>query len=115
MFADDIIFSSTRNAATGAEIDAIGGENFADLFITERDKNGKWSEPVKLGATINTFLSSNDSSVDENTTYVFLRTSYTVRDDILISLDMTWNKMPISQPKQTLNGSTGTISVEYYF
>ena len=51
---DDIIFSSTRNAATGAEIDAIGGENFADLFITERDKNGKWSEPVKLGATINT-------------------------------------------------------------
>jgi len=51
---DDIIFSSTRNAATGAEIDAIGGENFADLFITERDKNGKWSEPVKLGSTINT-------------------------------------------------------------
>lgn len=51
---DDMVFSSTRNAATGTELDAIGGENFADLFLSQRDKNGKWSEPTKLGASINT-------------------------------------------------------------
>lgn len=51
---DDIVFSSTRNASTGTEVDAIGGEGFADLFLSERDKNGKWSEPTKLGASVNT-------------------------------------------------------------
>ncbi len=38
-----------------------------------------------------------------------------IGNDIFISLDMTWNKYPISQPKQTLNASTATISLEYNF
>ncbi len=76
-----------------------------------------WSVPIgfALGATVNTFLSSNDSSVDENATSVFLRTSYTGRNDIIISLDTTWNKIPISQQSEKLNGMTSTISVGYYF
>ena len=68
-----------------------------------------------MGFTVNTFLSSNDSSVDENATSVFIWTSYTGRNDILISLDMTWNGLPISKPEQTLNGMTGILSIEYFF
>ncbi len=68
-----------------------------------------------LGFTINTFLSGNDSSIDNASTNVFVRTSYTGRKDILISLDITWNKIPISQAAQTLNGITTSISLEYYF
>lgn len=102
----------------GESLDKNGTEIFYNIAGSiDLDLNKVWSVPIgfALGATINTFLSSNDSSVDENATSVFLRTSYTGRNDILISLDMTWNKMPISQPKQTLNGSTATISLEYYF
>jgi hypothetical protein len=89
--------------------------NFAGSIDIDLDK--VWSVPIgfAFGASINTFLSSNDSSVDDSATTVFLRTSYTGRSDILISLDMTFNKIPISQPKQTLNGVSSSLSLEYYF
>jgi peptidoglycan-associated lipoprotein len=50
-----LVFSSTRQASTGTEIDQVLGENFSDLFGSTRDRLGKWSEPTKLPATINGF------------------------------------------------------------
>lgn len=50
----EVVFVSTRQAATGSETDEIIGDNFADLFISKRDKLGKWSEPVKLPMEVNT-------------------------------------------------------------
>ena len=51
---NEVIFASTRQGATGSDLDDILGENFSDLFVSKRDKLGKWSEPVKLGPEINT-------------------------------------------------------------
>ncbi len=50
----DVVFVSSRPAATGTETDGIAGESFTDLFASSRDKLGKWSEPVRLGPVINT-------------------------------------------------------------
>ncbi len=50
---DEVVFSSSRTAATGTETDGIAGESFLDLFTSSRDKLGKWSEPVKLPPTVN--------------------------------------------------------------
>ncbi len=102
----------------GESLDNNGLKIFYNIAgSVDLDLNKVWSVPLgfAVGFSVNTFLSSNDSSIDEKATSVFLRTSYTGRDDILISLDMTWNSLPISQPKQTLNGMTGTLSIEYYF
>ncbi len=49
-----VVFTSTRPAATGANTDGIIGEAFSDLFTSTRDRQGKWSEPVKLPIAINT-------------------------------------------------------------
>lgn len=51
---DEVVFSSSREASTGTETDGIAGENFLDLYASSRDKLGKWSEPQKLPAVINT-------------------------------------------------------------
>ena len=51
---EDLVFSSSRPAATGTETEQIIGESFTDLFFSSRDKLGKWSEPVKLPIQINT-------------------------------------------------------------
>lgn len=51
---EDVVFSSSRPAATGTETEQILGESFTDLFFSSRDKLGKWSEPVKLPMEINT-------------------------------------------------------------
>ncbi|MBK7248628.1 MAG: tetratricopeptide repeat protein [Flavobacteriales bacterium] len=50
----DVVFVSSRPAATGTESDGIVGESFTDLFASSRDKLGKWSEPVRLEPNINT-------------------------------------------------------------
>ncbi|VAX29355.1 hypothetical protein MNBD_IGNAVI01-2518, partial [hydrothermal vent metagenome] len=104
--------------AFGESLDKTGTDIFYNIAgSVDLDLNRVWSVPIgfALGATINTFLSSGDNSIDSKATSVFLRTSYTGRDDILISLDMTWNRLPVSQSNQTINGITSTISVEYYF
>jgi peptidoglycan-associated lipoprotein len=51
---ETVVYTSTRQAATGTETDMITGENFSDLFTSTRDRLGKWSEPTKLPIAINT-------------------------------------------------------------
>lgn len=102
----------------GESLDNKGTDIFYNIAGSiDLDLNKIWSVPIgfALGFGVNTFLSSNDSSVDEMAKSAFLRTSYTGSNDILISLDMTWDRIPISQPKQTLNGTTATICLDYYF
>ncbi len=52
----EILFTSTREGSQGKEEDKWTGQNFSDLFVAKKDKNGEWSAPVTLDAseTINT-------------------------------------------------------------
>ena len=43
-----IVFTSTRDAATGKEMDNWTGQNFSDLFVSKLDPKGQWSTPVQL-------------------------------------------------------------------
>ena len=43
-----IIFTSSREAATGKAFDDWTGQNFSDLFIAKLDPKGAWSTPVLL-------------------------------------------------------------------
>lgn len=89
--------------------------NFAGSI--DLDLNSVWSVPIgfALGGTIDTFLSSSDNSIDSKATSVFLRTSYTGRNDVLISLDFTWNSIPVAQSEQSLSGTSTSLNLEYYF
>lgn len=49
-----LVFSSSRPASTGAEVDPRTGETFMDLFSSERDNNGNWAQPKPLPEAINT-------------------------------------------------------------
>ncbi|NOU16007.1 MAG: OmpA family protein [Bacteroidales bacterium] len=51
---NSLFFTSSRTGATGGKISSATGELFSDIFYTERDKKGVWSEPKKLDETINT-------------------------------------------------------------
>ena len=43
-----IIFTSTREGATGRQTDEWTDQNFSDLFISRQDRKGEWSTPVLL-------------------------------------------------------------------
>ncbi|NVO21671.1 MAG: OmpA family protein [Bacteroidetes bacterium] len=51
-----IIFTSSRDAATGKGLDNWTGQSFSDLFIAKLDPKGQWSTPVLLdeAGTVNT-------------------------------------------------------------
>lgn len=61
-----IIFTSTREAATGKEMDNWTGQNFSDLFVSKLDPKGQWSTPVQLetGNVLNTEANEGNPSVN---------------------------------------------------
>jgi len=61
-----IIFTSTREASTGKDIDNWTGQNFSDLFISKLDPKGQWSTPVQLenANVINTEANEGNPSVN---------------------------------------------------
>ncbi|MBL4707669.1 MAG: OmpA family protein [Flavobacteriales bacterium] len=51
----ELIFTSSREGSIGSDVSDVTGGNFSDLYITKRDKKGKWSEPVLVeGEGVNT-------------------------------------------------------------
>jgi len=51
-----IYFTTTREEATGKELDGWTGEDFSDLFYAKLDRKGEWSKPESIdeNETINT-------------------------------------------------------------
>lgn len=45
---DEIIFTSTREGATGNSIDPNTGQNYSSLFYSKQDRKGKWMVPTLL-------------------------------------------------------------------
>ncbi|MFB1022007.1 MAG: OmpA family protein [Vicingaceae bacterium] len=68
----EMIFTSTREGSTGSNTSEVTGDNFSDLYISKRDKKGKWSEPVLVeGEGVNTEDSEGGAVVNSrrNTMY----------------------------------------------
>jgi len=61
-----IIFTSTRDASTGKDMDNWTGYNFSDLFISKLDPKGQWSTPVQLetGNIVNTEANEGNPAVN---------------------------------------------------
>ncbi|MEX2379497.1 MAG: OmpA family protein [Vicingaceae bacterium] len=71
---DELIFTSTREGSTGSDVSEVTGTNFSDLYYTQRDKKGKWSEPVLAGgkeSQVNTDASEGSAAFNSrrNTMY----------------------------------------------
>lgn len=50
---DMVYFTSSRPGSQGGLIDNRTGENYTDIYFSQRDKKGKWSEPYPLDNNIN--------------------------------------------------------------
>jgi len=49
-----VYFTSSRDAATGKNINAVTGQKFADIFVSKKDRKGAWSQPVPIEGDVNT-------------------------------------------------------------
>ena len=48
----EVYFTSSRNNASGGDVDGWTGQGFTDIFSATIDNKGKWSKPKPLPATI---------------------------------------------------------------
>jgi len=58
-----IFFTSTRTSTSGDDLNNNSGQNFADLFVSQKDTKGNWSQPVPLQGGVNTEFDDGSCSV----------------------------------------------------
>ncbi len=66
-----VLFTSSRESATGENRDAWTGEDFSDIFYTIKDSRGNWTSPEPFDAKINSEGHEGEPtfSLDKNTIY----------------------------------------------
>ena len=50
---DQLFFTSTRNEATGDEVSGITGTKNGDIFVSQKDEQGKWQRPQLIDSELN--------------------------------------------------------------
>jgi len=48
-----VYFTSSREESNGNKVNGVSGMNFTDIFVSRKDRVGKWSIPVPLSDTLN--------------------------------------------------------------
>ena len=69
---NEIIFTSTRDAATGKEKDGITGQEFADFFLSKQDRKGDWSSPTLADESENINTEASEGTPFMNSKYTKL-------------------------------------------
>ena len=111
-----MVFASSRNGATGDGVDLRTGESFMDLWMTTRDKKGKWGEPVIL-ETVNTPDNEGSAVLNKKaTTIYFTRCPVVKKENIGCDIMMSeksgkgWKEAVTLGLKGTAEGSD-TVTV----
>lgn len=66
---NEIVFTSTREGATGKETDNWTSQNFSDLFVAKIDRKDEWSEPVLFDATEKLNTNANEGAAVFNSKF----------------------------------------------
>ena len=59
----EVYFTSSRDDASGKNVDGWTGSSFTDIFVAKVDKKGKWSTPSALPAPVNSVFNEGASSL----------------------------------------------------
>ena len=66
---NEIVFTSTREGATGKETDNWTAQNFSDLFIAKMDRKDEWSEPTLFDNSENINTDANEGAAVFNSKF----------------------------------------------
>jgi hypothetical protein len=67
-----------------------------------------------LGYKLDSFPSGGDKSIG-NVNLTLLRIAYIGREDFLLSLDLSWIRLPLLRTNQNLDGSSASVNMKYFF
>jgi peptidoglycan-associated lipoprotein len=87
----DIYFTSSRNGASGNDIDGWTGQGFTDVFEATIDNKGKWSKPKPLPATINSVYNEGASVMNADFSEIIF-TRCGVKKKVLMGCELYHSK-----------------------
>ncbi|HZK03495.1 MAG TPA: OmpA family protein [Bacteroidaceae bacterium] len=74
---DKLYLTSTRNDATGSDNNGISGMKNCDIFVSEKDSEGKWQKPIPIEGGPNSEYEDGSCAFDPNlNTMYFTRCPY---------------------------------------
>jgi len=88
---DEVVFASSRPASAGPDEDPRTGEDFMDLYVTERDKKGKWDTPSPLNNTVNTESNEGTAAFTKKRDIMYFTRCIYTKDD-RFGCDIYWAK-----------------------
>jgi peptidoglycan-associated lipoprotein len=86
-----IYFTSSRNGASGNDIDGWTGQGFTDVFESTIDNKGKWSKPKPLPATINSVYNEGASVMNADFSEIIF-TRCGVKKKVLMGCELYHSK-----------------------
>ena len=75
-----VVFTSSREEASGTKTDSWYGEKYFDLFQSSQDNNGKWSTPTAFAGPVNSEFSDGSVCFDANGKTMYYTTCPNVKD-----------------------------------
>ncbi len=66
-----LYFTSTRSTTNGNKINSNSGVNFADIFITKKDKKGIWTVPVPVKGGVNSEFDDGSCVISADGRFMF--------------------------------------------
>ena len=89
---DQVVITSSRQAASGQRTDLITGESFMDLFTSDKDKKGKWSTPQPLAGAVNTINNEGAPTFDKGFKNLYYTSCVYESEKLLYACDILVSK-----------------------
>ncbi|MGD9994482.1 MAG: OmpA family protein [Salinivirgaceae bacterium] len=107
-----VVFTSSREGATGNKISNVTGEYYSDIFKTRVDRKGNWSEPVPLGEEVNTEFDEGAMATNNKCNTMYFTSFREDQDGNMVCKIFTSNKEGIDWGKsEALNILADSITI----
>jgi peptidoglycan-associated lipoprotein len=107
-----VVFTSSREGATGNKISNVTGEYYSDIFKTRVDRKGNWSEPVPLGEEVNTEFDEGAMATNGKCNTMYFTSFREDQDGNMVCKIFTSNKEGIDWGKsEALNILADSITI----
>ncbi len=107
-----VVFTSSREGATGNKISNVTGEYYSDIFKTRVDRKGNWSEPVPLGEEVNTEFDEGAMATNDKCNTMYFTSFREDPDGNMVCKIFTSNKEGIEWGKsEALNILADSITI----
>ncbi len=79
----ELFFTSARGNSGGSKFNNVSGQNFTDIFYSQKDRKGKWSVPIPVEGEVNTDFDEGVPSINKDGSVMYFTSCKMVKNEDL--------------------------------